>query len=403
MASKFEKLIKELNEKRGRHTELVTVYVPADYSLNKIVNQLSQEKGTAQNIKSKSTRKNVMTALDKIIQHLKVYKKTPENGLALFCGNVSEDEGKTDIQLWAIEPPEPMEQKLYWCDQEFVLEPLEELTKEKEVYGLVLLDKSEADIAYLKGKKIQHLAHKDSIVPGKTRAGGQSSARFQRVREGMLQDWFKEVAETADKIFMQNKDELLGIIIGGPGPNKDDFYNGEYMNYQLQDKIMGVVDTSYTGEHGLEELVERSSDLLKEAKVTKEKEILQKFFEHLKKDDNLATYGVQQVKRAIDLGAVDTVLLSENIDWEVFEYACKCGNAEKVPIKKGQKNKFKCPECGKHPEFIGEMDIDDYFKEFADTTGAEVFMISTDTKEGEQLYNMGGIGALLRFRLPDAA
>jgi len=91
--------------------------LPSGYSLHEVSNQLKQEQSTAANIKSKPVRKNVMTALEKIMRHLQLYKRTPEHGLALFCGNVSEKEGWPDIELWAIEPPEKIKVKLYWCDQ----------------------------------------------------------------------------------------------------------------------------------------------------------------------------------------------------------------------------------------------------------------------------------------------
>src|SRR3989338_4332172 len=93
----LKKLVKQLAAIKGRHTELVTVYVPAGYSLNEVATQLRNEQGTADNIKSKQVRKNVTTALEKILRHLTLYKSTPENGLALFCGNVSDAEGKDDI------------------------------------------------------------------------------------------------------------------------------------------------------------------------------------------------------------------------------------------------------------------------------------------------------------------
>ncbi|MDI6806273.1 MAG: LAGLIDADG family homing endonuclease [Candidatus Aenigmarchaeota archaeon] len=169
---KLRKLLKELEKIKGRHTELVSVYVPAGFNLVEIINQLTQEKSTAQNIKSKTTRKNVLDALEKIISHLKLFKQTPANGLIVFCGNVSEVEGKTDIRLWSLEPPERMSTKMYWCDQVFVLEPLEEMIKEKEVYGLVVLDTREANIGLLKGKAIEPLKHLVSTVPSKTVKGG---------------------------------------------------------------------------------------------------------------------------------------------------------------------------------------------------------------------------------------
>ncbi len=172
---KFElkKLVKELSRYRGRHTELVSVYVPKGYDMNKIINHLSQEQSTAENIKSKSTRKNVIDALEKMIQHLKVYKKTPENGLAVFSGNVAEREGQSDVQVWSVEPPVHLNQRLYRCDKEFVLEPLDMMLEHKNVYGLVVMDRRDANIALLKGKTIVPLTKTHSQVPGKFRAGGQ--------------------------------------------------------------------------------------------------------------------------------------------------------------------------------------------------------------------------------------
>lgn len=66
----LKKLVKMLGAIKGRHTELVTVYVPAGYSLHEILGQLRGEQSTAENIKSKQVRKNVTTALEKIMRHL---------------------------------------------------------------------------------------------------------------------------------------------------------------------------------------------------------------------------------------------------------------------------------------------------------------------------------------------
>jgi hypothetical protein len=169
---KLKKLIKELEKIKGRHTELVSVYIPSGYNLVDAMNQIFQEKGTASNIKSKTTRKNVLTALEKILQHLKLFRKTPPNGLVIFCGNVSPEEGKEDIRLWSYEPPVPISQKIYWCDQTFVLDPLKDLISEKEVYGLIVLDAKEATIGLLKGKRIEKLKTLESTVPSKTVKGG---------------------------------------------------------------------------------------------------------------------------------------------------------------------------------------------------------------------------------------
>ena len=171
----LKKFVKELEGHRGRHTELVSVYIPAGYDLNKIMNHLNQEQGTAANIKSSQTRKNVTDALERMIQHLKLFRQTPENGLAVFSGNVAQREGQQDIQVWSIEPPEPLNTRIYRCDKEFTLNLLRDMLETKEVYGLVVMDRREGNIALLRGKSIIPITKKKSNVPGKTRAGGQSA------------------------------------------------------------------------------------------------------------------------------------------------------------------------------------------------------------------------------------
>jgi len=394
---KLKKLVSELEKIRGRHTELVSVYIPAGYSITDVINQLRAEQGTAQNIKSKTTRKNVLGALEKAIQHLKLYKKTPENGLALFSGNVSEQEGVSDIRLWAIEPPEKLSVKLYWCDQVFRLEPLLEMLREKEVYGLIVLDTNEATIGLLKGKRIEVLRHLSSIVPGKTAKGGQSAARFERVRKGLLGDWFKEVAEQANELLPK---EIIGLVIGGPGPIKNQWVDGEYLHPELRKKIISVQDTGYADEHGLHELVERASGAFAKASVAKEKELVQRFLEHLKKSTGMVAYGLEAVLNALERGAVDTLLVSEEAPFIQLELEDSKGHIEKRFIRKEEAGKPQiCKLCGEKMAVIGERDILEALEDIASQVGTKIEVISKDTREGEKLLALGGIGAILRYKV----
>ncbi|MBI2673164.1 hypothetical protein HYX19_02795 [Candidatus Woesearchaeota archaeon] len=170
---KLRKFIKELEAVRGRHTELVSVYVPAGYELIKIIQHLEQESGTASNIKDARTRKNVIDSLERAIRHLRLFKRTPDNGLAVFAGNASEAENKIDIKVWSIEPPDPLNFRLYRCDQTFMLDPLKDMLEHKEVYGLIVVDKREGNIGLLKGHAITELRELTSGVPGKFKTGGQ--------------------------------------------------------------------------------------------------------------------------------------------------------------------------------------------------------------------------------------
>jgi peptide chain release factor subunit 1 len=265
---KLRKVLKELDAIKGRHTELVSVYVPSGFNLQEIVNMLRQEYTLTENVKNKTVRNNVLAAIDKILQELRFFNKTPENGLALFAGNVSEVEGVTDVKVWNIQPPDPLKIKKYWCDQKFDIDPLRDMVAEKELYGLIAMDTKEASIGLLKGKKIELLRKLDSLVPGKFRKGGQSAGRFERVRDGLVNDWYKIIAANVKELF--SKYELKGVILGGPGPAKNDFYDEDHLETQMKKIILGVKNIGYTDEQGLEEMVERSQDILAEAAVAKE-------------------------------------------------------------------------------------------------------------------------------------
>jgi len=353
---KLRKFVKELTGYRGRHTELVTVYVPAGYELVKITQHLAQEQGTATNIKSTSTRKNVQDALEKMIQHLKLYKRTPKNGLLAFSGNVAEREGQSDVKVWTVEPPVPVDRRLYRCDKTFVLDFLEEIVSHQEVYGLVVLDRRDAQLALLKGKTIVPLMKTHSGVPGKMRAGGQSAARFARLREGAVKEHYKKIAEHMKNQFL-SMTELKGIIIGGPGTTIHSFLGMDYLTGDLKKKIIGTKDLSYTGLFGLQELLEKSQDLLAAEEVAQEKKIMQDFFKLLSTEENKVGYGKADVEKKLQMGAVETLLLSTDLDDDAL----------------------------------------DQFQDLAEEQGTEVRLISSETREGVQLREMGKIAAILRY------
>ena len=394
---KFKELVKKLESIRGRHTELVTVYIPTGFNLNTVVSQLRQEQSTAQNIKSKTVRKNVTGTLEKILQHLKLYRQTPENWLAIFCGNVSEREGVASIEIWAIEPPEPVKVRLYRCDQIFVMEPLKDMIREREIYGLIVLDKSAADIGLLRGKKLEVVKHLDSLVPGKTTKGGQSAARFARVREGMLHDFMKKVGDVASAQLKGVRD-LRGVIVGGPGLIHDKFVQEDFLSYDIKKKVIGTANTSYTGEPGLRELISRSEDILKEASVIKEKRVLDRFFDNFARDTGLAVYGLKEVEDALKAGNMEMLLISEEFDWLRVRIECACGYSEEKVMQESELKFLKCPKCGGKVTWEELEDLTDRLIELGEQMGTEIVFISVDTPKGVQLKELGGVAGLLRYK-----
>jgi len=355
---KMRRFVRELASHKGRGTEFVSVYIPKGYELSKITTHLQQEQGTAVNIKSSSTRKNVIDALERMIQHLKTYAQTPSNGLAAFAGNVAEREGQSDVQVWSIEPPVPLNVRIYRCDKDFVLEHLEDMLDHENTYGLVVLDRRDATLALLKGKKIVPIKKTHSEVPGKFRAGGQSAPRFARIREGAIKDHFKKVADLMKDEFLHMKD-LKGILLGGPGVTVNDFLNKDYITGDLKKKIIGTCDLSYADEFGLEELLEKSQEMLGQEEVAEEKMLVQKFLQLLSTEENKVAYGYDDIVKLLEMGAVETVLLSESID----------------------------------------DDKQDVIENLAIAQGTRVVIVSVDTREGEQLRQIGKIAAILRYAI----
>ena len=400
----LKETIQEIEDIRGRNTELVSLFIPPDYNKGKIVRFLTQEQSEAENIKSKHTRKNVKAALEKIQRRLKNVQEVPENGIALFAGNVSEQEGRPDIQLWEIEPPEPVESRIYRCDKKFLIEPLEDILIEKDVYGLICLDKSEAAIAYVRGNKMSVEYTTESNVPGKTTKGGQSQQRFERIRENMYDTFLNEIAEEAKNAFLEKaqNDELLGIIVGGPGFSKEDLVEKDYLHERLVDEVLTTIGTNYSGEEGLEELLNKSQDVIAESEAVREREAVNEFLKNLKKDNGLSVYGLEDVAKALQMGAVDKILVSEQFEQFEATFSCdECGHEEIKHLSEfeAENETHKCPECGTKMDLGEKEEVLKMFKRKARQMDSTLQRISREHEEGERLWNMGGVAAILRYRI----
>ena len=184
---RLKKVLDSLSAKEGRGTELVSLYIPPGRQISEIISMLKQEWGTASNIKSDTTRKNVQDAIVRVIQRLKLFRSVPETGLAIFCGAIPQNgPGSERLETYVVVPPEPINIYLYRCDSRFHIEHLEELLREKETYGILVMDSSGATYATLRGRRLEIIREITSGIPGKHRAGGQSARRFERLREARL-------------------------------------------------------------------------------------------------------------------------------------------------------------------------------------------------------------------------
>ncbi len=395
----FKKKLKKLAQYRGRGTELISVYIPEDADRSGVMGQLSEEVSQSGNINSPQTRKNVQGALRKIINFLKqIDFKIPENGIVVFAGNVSETEGRTDIRLFTIRPLKDLRTKRYWCDSTFHLEPLKEMAKPSSAYGLVTIDKNEATIGVLVGKRYEILGHFTSGYSGKMKAGGQSAHRFERLREEAEQEFYKRISEKANAAFVHYGEKMQGIIVGGPGMTKNFFLEKDLLDHRLKGKVLATLDTSYTDESGIRELMQKSEEVLKGTDVMKERGIMQKFLSELAKD-GLAAYGEAETMKALELGQAHTILVSEAIEWRVYKVRRLQGGEEKIIVDKDNSFSESDYKGEAQIDVLEEYDYLDYMAEKAGETSAKLEIISVETPEGEQFYKgFGGIGAFLRYR-----
>jgi len=405
---RLKKTLDGLASKEGRGTELISLYVPSDRQISDAMNNLKQEYGTASNIKSRTTRKNVQDAIEKVLQRLKLFKRPPPTGLVIFCGSIPQNGlGSEKIELYVIVPPEPIHVYFYRCDDKFHLDPLREMIKERDTYGILVVDTSDVTFATLTGRRLEIVHKATSGLAGKHRAGGQSARRFERLREAGVNDYFKRVGGYGNRIFL-NIPDLKGILIGGPGPTKNEFAEGGYLNYVLKQKILAVVDTAYTEEQGIEEIVEKSSEILQKVRYLEEKKFVQNFLYEVGHDTGIAIYGENDIRHALLQRTVKQLLLSEDLNKLRVTVKCtSCDHVEYVTIRRSDLAQYEqkvvgsaCPKCNNSTLMIADTeDLIDELADLADKAETEVEIISSQTEEGVELKeSFGGIAALLKSK-----
>lgn len=405
---KIRKTLDELSQKSGRGTELITVYIPKGKQLHEIINALQQEQGTADNIKSDLTRTHVVDSLGKVVQRLKLYKKTPERGLVMFCGALPPEGGgplgSEVVQVWEIVPPKDLNQYLYRCDDHFHVDILKDMLKDDNLIGFLAIDAKDAGWGLLHGDKIEVLSQTGSGVAGKHRQGGQSAKRFQKLREMELTYYFNRVAETTREYFIDIY-PIKGLVISGPGPTKEDFINGNYLEYRLQDMIISTIDSSYSGAEGIREAFAKSADILSDFRMVEEKKLVEDLFKEINSHSGLGSYGLKEVIEFLKNNVVKTLIITDNTNLHRIEGKCKrCQNIQEdiverpqVIPKKTELTNNPCPSCKAMEVEVTEQDIVDYLQLLASKTGSQLEVVSGSAEHGNMLASLGNVGAILRY------
>ena len=406
---KLSKTINELSSISGHGTELVTVYVPPRRPIFDVIGQLRNEAGTASNIKSDLTRTHVQDALSRTIEHLKLFKETPDNGLVIFCGAIPNDKGigKEKIELFSVIPPKPVQISLYRCDDHFWTDHLKDMLKDEKVIGILAIDTTEAGLGILTGDRWETVDTMTSGVSGKHRQGGQSARRFERLRENELNEYYHRVANHAKAVFIDQYN-VKGLIVGGPGPTKDNFLKEEYLDYRLQKNVLVTLDTSYSGDEGVREIIDKAQKdgILAEFRVMEEKQLIKKLMSEVHSARGLGIYGLFDVIQMMKSGVADVVLVASDISYVKLDSKCRsCGYIQEKIVErsalvetKQEITSAQCPKCKASDFEIAEKDLVDYMQELATMSGTRLEIVSALIEEGAQLVALGRVGAILRYK-----
>lgn len=403
---KVKKLIKNLQAARGNGTSMISLIIPPGDQISRVNKMLSDEYGTASNIKSRVNRLSVLGAITSTQQRLKLYNKCPKNGLVIYCGTVITEEGKERRVNIDFEPFKPINTSLYLCDNKFHTEDLNELLMDDEAFGFIIMDGNGSLYGTVQGSN-REILHKFSVdLPKKHGRGGQSALRFARLRLEKRHNYVRKVAELATQLFVPDgqKPNVQGLVLAGSADFKSELMRSDLFDQRLSKIVLKMVDVSYGGENGFNQAIELSADTLGQVKLMKEKKLLQKYMDEISLDTGKYCFMVEDTLKALELGAVEDLIIWENLDIERITLRNTSTSEESiVHLSKEQQqndNFFHDSETGVELEIVEKESVVEWFAENYKNYGCTLNYVTDRSGEGTQFVKgFGGIGGILRWKV----
>jgi len=401
---KIKKIIKNLEAMRGNGTSVISLIVPPRDQISRVNKMLADEYGTASNIKSRVNRLSVLSAITSVQARLKLYTRVPNNGLIMYCGSVMTAEGKEKKISVDFEPFKPINTSLYLCDNKFHTEALNELLESDDKFGFIIVDGQGALYGTLAGNT-REVLHKFQVeLPKKHGRGGQSALRFARLRLEKRHNYLRKVADTAVQFFIAgDKPIVQGLVLAGSAEFKLKLLQSDMFDPRLANIVLKTVDVSYGGENGFNQAIELSGDALRDVKFVREKKLLTSFMGEIAKDSGRSVFGVKETIAALELGAVEELIVFEDLDVDRYVLKNKETGEERFVYLSSEQAKnsafFKDP-AGNDLEVFDKTSLVDWLSENYVQFGAKLAYVSNKSQEGSLFCRgFGGIGGLLRYKL----
>lgn len=403
---KMKRLIKGLTAARGHGTSMVSLIMPPKDQIARVGKMLADEFGTASNIKSRVNRQSVLSAITSTQQRLKLYPKVPENGLVIYCGTIVTENNKEKEVTIDIIPFKPVNTSLYMCDNKFHTEPLAQLLESDEKFGFIVMDGNGSLFGLLCGNT-RTVMHKFTVdLPKKHGRGGQSALRFARLRLEKRHNFVRKVAETAVQQFIPDgqRVNVTGLILAGSAEFKNDLFGSELFDGRLKAKVLKTIDVSYGMENGFNQAIDLASETLGNVKFIQEKRLVQKFFDEIARDTSRYCNGVKDTISALEQGAVETLIVWENLEENRLELENSVTGTKEVKIlsRKEMDNtaNFVDKESGGELEVRESEPFVDWIAANYKSYGTQLEFITDRSQEGAQFVRgFGGIGGIMRYEL----
>lgn len=240
--------------------------------------------------------------------------------------------------------------------KKYHLERLKEATRLTKQILVIIVEPGESHIALVHGYGVKHIGKITENLPSKRIEPENYSSEEIK--------FYKKVVEDIEN---RLSDDIYGIIIAGPGWAKDKL--GKIMRKKITSLPIVVVGINTVAETGVSEVMRRGivSQLYKESKCGQDAVAVNRLLEEIGKDSGLAVYGLEEVKKAVDCSAVKHLLLTDKL----FTKANNEGWLHKL----------------------------DKLMEAVNYQKGIVSVVSTEDEAGEKLDSLGGIAAILRYRI----
>jgi len=215
----------------------------------------------------------------------------------------------------------------------------------------------------------------------------------------------RKVAELAVQFYITNdRPNVAGLVLAGLADFKTELSASDMFDPRLQTIILKIVDVSYGGDNGFNQAIELASEVLHNVKFIREKKLISQFFDEIAQDSGKYCFGVDDTLKALEIGAVESLLVYENLETQRLVLKNNSSGEEKIVYfskeQMANQSNFRDEASGTDLETIDSISLLEWFANNYKKFGAKLEIVTNRSQEGSQFVKgFGGIGGILRYKV----